>query len=216
MESDAKKIMEFLLGPQKFSVFYRGVSVFQLMKVPLTKHVEALYIQSGAPLKSETGIAERRFPQLNTSLYNIGIIVDHKAVYSEAVELRSLLDDTDEILPWSVCVFAVEEGVQQAVLDRLSRRKLPALTGPRIQEAERRAVQAAEDGIEPASNFGSLHQSYVLDDAIVDCLSNTQGWAEKIAKNWLSKPKNVDAMLHELTVVKAARELVIQAKKKAG
>lgn len=209
MEAQAKEILNFLLGTQKFGAFNRGVSLIQLVKIPLTKRVEAVYIQSNTPVKNNTvAAAGHKFPKLGASLYNVGLVVDHKTIYSEAIELRSLLDDTEEILPWAVCVYTVEESVQTVVLDKLAHRKLPELSPGQLAEAEKRAAQAAKSHCPPGISFGSLHSSYVLDDAIVDCLSNTQGWAERIAKAWLSKQSNTSAMLTELAIVQKTKMLL--------
>lgn len=219
MNTNTNKTLAFLFGTQRFAVLPCGNSLVQLVKIPLTKHVEALYIQSIIPQK-HTDEIHRRFPRLGQSLYSVGFIVNHKEIYSDAIELRSLLDDADSIIPLSVCSYMIEETVEQTLIQKLSKQKRPELSKEDMREAKKRAILAVQNSIwdgqtktvlksttkQPIKpNFGpQLHLSYCFEDAIVDALSNTKGWSEHIVKRWLSNHHNKAAALRELAITEAA------------
>ena len=137
-----------------------------------------------------------------------GIIVDHKTLYSNTLNknLHPLyFEEMEDVPALDVCferVFAETDAAVSKLLRSMERPKLSAL---QEQKAKNMAYYSIlhEDVLMPAIN--GLNKSYNMDDAVIDCYTGTENWAEKIAEKWVASHKV--SSLEELAIREEAERL---------
>lgn len=175
---------------------------FHFVKQPITCKVEILYMMVNEDGTSRYGI------NMGADIHFAGIIVDHKTLYSNTLNknLHPLyFEEMEDVPALDVCferVFAETDAVVSKLLRSMERPKLSAL---QKQKAKNMAYYSIlhEDVLMPAIN--GLNKSYNMDDAVIDCYTGTENWAEKIAEKWMASHK--ESSLEELAMREEAERL---------
>lgn len=175
---------------------------FHFVKQPITCKVEILYMMVNEDGTSRYGI------NMGADMHFAGIIVDHKTLYSNTLNknLHPLyFEEMEDVPALDVCferVFAETDAAVSKLLRSMERPKLSAL---QEQKAKNMAYYSIlhEDVLMPA--ISGLNKSYNMDDAVIDCYTGTENWAEKIAEKWMASHK--ESSLEELTIREEAERL---------
>lgn len=175
---------------------------FHFVKQPITCKVEILYMMVNEDGTSRYGI------NMGADMHFAGIIVDHKTLYSNTLNknLHPLyFEEMEDVPALDVCferVFAETDAAVSKLLRSMERPKLSAL---QKQKAKNMAYYSIlhEDVLMPAIN--GLNKSYNMDDAVIDCYTGTENWAEKIAEKWMASHK--ESSLEELAMREEAERL---------
>lgn len=175
---------------------------FHFVKQPITCKVEILYMMVNEDGTSRYGI------NMGADMHFAGIIVDHKTLYSNTLNknLHPLyFEEMEDVPALDVCferVFAETDAAVSKLLRSMERPKLSAL---QKQKAKNMAYYSVlhEDVLMPAIN--GLNKSYNMDDAVIDCYTGTENWAEKIAEKWMASHK--ESTLEEVAIREEAERL---------
>lgn len=175
---------------------------FHFVKQPVTCKVEILYMMVNEDGTSRYGI------NMGADMHFAGIIVDHKTLYSNTLNknLHPLyFEEMEDVPALDVCferVFAETDAAVSKLLRSMERPKLSAL---QEQKAKNMAYYSIlhEDVLMPAIN--GLNKNYNMDDAVIDCYTGTENWAEKIAEKWMASHK--EATLEEVAIREEAERL---------
>lgn len=196
-------MQEFVANKEKSSFsFKQKYQTIHFIKQPVTCKVEILYMMVNEDSKSAYGIS------IGADMHFAGIIVDHKTLYSNTLNknLHPLyFEEMEDVPALDVCferVFAETDAAVSKLLRSMERPKLSAL---QEQEAKNMAYYSIlhEEALIPA--IKGLNKSYNMDDAVIDCYTGTENWAEKIAEKWVASHK--ESSLEELAIREEAEQL---------
>lgn len=175
---------------------------FHFVKQPVTCKVEILYMMVNEDIRSTYGVS------LGANMHFAGIIVEHKALYSNTLNknLHPLyFEEMEDVPALAICferVFAETDAAVNTLLRSMERPKLSAL---QEQEAKDMAYYSIlhEEILMPA--IKGLNTSYNMNDAVIDCYTGTENWAERIAEKWLAN--NKESTLEEVAIREEAERL---------
>lgn len=175
---------------------------FHFVKQPVTCKVEILYMMVNEDIRSTYGVS------LGANMHFAGIIVEHKALYSNTLNknLHPLyFEEMEDVPALAICferVFSETDAAVNTLLRSMERPKLSAL---QEQEAKDMAYYSIlhKEILMPA--IKGLNTSYNMNDAVIDCYTGTENWAERIAEKWLAN--NKESTLEEVAIREEAERL---------
>lgn len=175
---------------------------FHFVKQPVTCKVEILYMMVNEDIRSTYGVS------LGANMHFAGIIVDHKTLYSNTLNknLHPLyFEEMEDVPALDVCFERVFSETDAAVSKLLRSMERPKLSALQEQKAKNMAYYSIlhEDVLMPAIN--GLNKSYNMNDAVIDCYTGTENWAERIAEKWLAN--NKESTLEEVAIREEAERL---------
>lgn len=193
-----KELLEtFIQTDKTFIAYYQAPYFIRMVKVPITSTVNALYAS-----KTRYWDGQESYNFLSSSVMAFSGYIDcHNNLRFPSVELRTeMVEDPESFTTREGSGYCINDaGV--VLKDTLTETPMQAVSDAVLREAKKLALQTPlpvykEDATDKGRrllfgtgstvfprtsyNFGC----YIGDDSVIDMLSETEGWAEKIAKKW--------------------------------
>lgn len=184
-----EKFMEhFVVDQNKMQFTYRQeYRTIHFVKLPVSCKVELLYMMITSVVGgSHYGI------DIGKNLDFAGIIVDHSHLYSNVLNTGNrplYFEDAPSITAVDACFDRVYKETTSAAMRLMEGKTRPVLNRQQIQEAKNNAYHAILRSEELQPRFQGLNKSYNMNDAVIDCYTETERWAERIAQRWLTENK---------------------------
>lgn len=198
----------FLFDATKTTIQYKqGDYLIRLVKVPVNKHVEALYMSY-----VYAGQGEKYFFSRRETMDFAGYIVKHKELRLNTYDFR--LSAGDDI-PTMDLHFSgqLTQKITRCAIELVQNEPLPQLSEPDQEKAviEGHRLFFYELPQESLPQF--IRARDITEDIVIDALVEEPGWAEKLAREFLeaksrySKESRKEDLLENLAFRKKAREV---------
>lgn len=199
---------EFLFNATKTTAQYKqGNYLIRLVKIPVNKHVEALYMSY-----NYMGRKEKYFFSREKTMDFAGYIVKHKEFKLSSYNFReSAAKDIPD--PDSDFSDRLSEKITRRAVEFVQNESLPQLSEMDQKNAEKEGCRLFFYEL-PQELFPKFISSNdITEDIVIDALSGEPGWDEKLAREFLkaeasySRKSRKEELLGNLAFRKMAREV---------
>lgn len=199
---------DFLFDATKTTAQYKqGNYLIRLVKIPVNKHVEALYMSY-----NYMGRKEKYFFSREKTMDFAGYIVKHKELrlntYGFRMNAAEDIPDTDSDFSEQL-----SEKITRRAVEFVQNEPLPQLSETVQKNAEKEGARLFFYELPQKSLPEFIEAKDITEDIVIDALSEEPGWDEKLAREFLKaeepygRGNRKEALLENLAFREKAREV---------